>query len=55
MFQVVFKVAMFDNDKPRARARQLQLDKSNIDKDRIFQNSSLLTINNPKVTYFSFR
>jgi len=44
--KVVFKVAMFNNDKPRARARQLQLEKNNM--DRIFQNSSLLTINNPK-------
>lgn len=40
---------MFNNDKPRARARQLQLDKNNLNVDRIFQNSSLLTINNPKV------
>ena len=40
---------MINNDKPRARARQLQLDKNNLNVDRIFQNSSLLTINNPKV------
>ena len=40
-------MAMFNNDKPKARARQLQLEKNNV--DRIFQNSSLLTINNPKV------
>ena len=40
---------MFDNYKPRARARQLQLDKNNLNVDSIFQNSSLLTINNPKV------
>lgn len=46
--KVVFKVAMFDNYKPRARARQLQLDKNNLNVDSIFQNSSLLTINNPK-------
>ena len=42
-------MAMFDNYKPRARARQLQLDKNNLNVDSIFQNSSLLTINNPKV------
>ena len=41
----MFKVGETRSDTPQARARQLQIKK----REKMFQNSSILTINNPKI------
>merc|ERR1719461_1470774 len=43
--KIVFKVGDTRSDTPQARARQLQIK----NREKMFQNSSILTINNPKI------